>query len=190
MDHFMWTKTLILCSRSLKRVTENIDIAMENVAMSRGSNTRDTYALVQKAIDVIERKKRIINLRVITNDMLKSIPLEKRHILSCRYFLGDSMAAIAAAGGISIRSAYRRLNAAIQACADHLLCMGFDSAYLEKTYGGERWMMLEMRRFDERDSDEFIGAEEEDEDLPDRSTWGPGGYHSRGSEFAVRGAGV
>lgn len=155
MDYFMWAKALLLCSKSLKRVTQSIDIAMDALALNAGRGVRDTYSLMERAADIIARKRRIINLRVITTDMLNSLAADKRHLITCRYILDDTAAAISAAEGIPIRSVYRRLNTAVTACADYLRCMGFDAAYFEERYGKEKWIMSTLKKFNEKEEEEF-----------------------------------
>ena len=188
MDYLMWAKALVLCVRSFKRVTDNIDAVLEGMAMSRGKSARDTYSLMERAIDVIMRKQRIINLRVITTDMLNSLPDDKRHILTCRYVLSDTIAAIAKSGDISVRSVYRKLHAALLTCGDYLMKMGFDAGYFEKKYGKERWIFSTIRRFEAQEDAELSTAAAADGDLPRHNTWVCGGSQDQLSGDGVGGA--
>ena len=151
----MWAKALLLCNRHLKGVIGNIDVAMDTLAKCSGTGARETYEIMEYAADLIARKIRIINLRVITADMLNSLPHEKRRLLTGRYVYRANVKAFAEAEGVPVRSVYRRADGALQSCAEYLQAEGFDSEYFESRYRDERWIVSHLRKFSEKESIEY-----------------------------------
>ena len=156
MDCFMWAKALLLCNRHLKSVIGNIDVAMDTLAKCSGAGVRDTYEIMERAADLIARKIRIISLKVITADMLNSLPQEKRKILTGRYICHGSVRAFAEAEGLPARCIYRRTDGALQACAEYLRLAGFDNTYFESRYGNEKWIIRLYRHSLRQDSAEYV----------------------------------
>ena len=148
MDFILWAKALLVCFRRFKRVIGEIDITMDTVALCSGTGTRDTFEVLERAADLIARKVRILNLRVITGQMLASLPQDKRRILYDRFIEGESAAAVAGKEGLTLRAVYRALNGSVSVCADYLKNAGFDGAYFEKRYGSEGWIMCNLRKLE------------------------------------------
>lgn len=151
MDYFMWAKAILLCGRRLKRVIGELDVTMDTLALCSGTGAQDAYGVMEHAADVIARKTRIINLRVITGDMLDSLPQDMRRLLALRYVSGSSAEELSRNLGIPLRSLYRRLDKAIAACADYLKRMGFDNEYFERYYGDEHWIISRFKKFTEKE---------------------------------------
>ena len=144
----MWAKALLLCCRHLKSVIANIDITMETLAKCSGTGAQDTYEIMERAADLIARKVRLLNLRIITADMLGSLPQDKRHILDSRYIYNVSAKAFAETERLPMRTVYRSIDGALAVCAEHLAERGYDGNYFESRYNNERWIISNLKRFD------------------------------------------
>ena len=139
-----WAKALLLCNRSFGRVIGELDVAMDTLAVCSAAGTRDAFAVMEHAADIIQRKQRILNLKIITRDMLHSLPGAERRLLARRYITGSSAERISRDDGIGLRTFYRRLDAALALCGGYLKRKDYDNAYFEGRYGGEGWIIRKM----------------------------------------------
>ena len=152
MDCFLWAKALLLCCRHLKSVIGNIDTAMDTIAKCSGTGARDTYEIMERAADLIARKVRILNLRIITADMLNSLSYDKRRVLDSRYIYNISAKDFSETERISMRGVYRLVNGALAVCAEYLKERNYDNNYFESRYGNEKWIISNLRKHEAREA--------------------------------------
>lgn len=145
-NYVLWAETILRSHKHLKGVINSIDNSIDEMAINAGTGAQETYAIMERTADLIARKTRIITLRVIITDMLNSLNVQKRSIITSHYIDGDSVEEIAEKSKFMIPSIRTLLNSAILTCAAYLMQMGFDDEYFTKKYGNEAWLISILKK--------------------------------------------
>ena len=154
-DRFMqyWSKSVLSIYRYLETLTRAIDgLVKKNSGITYGYGYNSTYTLTSKLLKWTEKKRKMINLKVVTEDALRSLPSVYKRILILYYIDGVKSSLIAELIGVSIRTYYRKKKAALDKFAVNLAKMGFDLEYLKENYSNEKWLMRVYNSCVERDS--------------------------------------
>ena len=126
-------------------MTKSIDKIVLNTGKNSNSNElqrfQTTYFQTNKIIELIERKRKMINLKVACEQALNKIPKQSRKILMLFYIDGVKCDFVAQLLGISIRTFFRQKLKALKEFSDSLESLGFDFEYFKKEYGCESWFV-------------------------------------------------
>ncbi|MBO4412558.1 MAG: DUF1492 domain-containing protein [Clostridia bacterium] len=147
MNTKTWAKTVLTVQKYLDRVCASIDECISKKSTAAFNvNTKniyknDCFCVANYMIDLIDRKKSLINLRVICNNALKSIDRLSAKILVLKFIDRMPSATIAKLLNLSERTYFRKLNAAYENFEDYLIQNGFDAEYFENSYVNEGWIM-------------------------------------------------
>lgn len=139
-----WGKSTLYSYRYLESVVNAID----NVVKKRGLSSlcmnqasyKNAFDCANQIIDLISRKSRLINLKVIIERALCMLDNNYKRMLILTYFDNLKCEEIAKLMDISIRSYFRHKDLAINAYCSNLKVMGYDEAYFNKKYNDELWM--------------------------------------------------
>ena len=151
MQH--WSKSVLSIYRYLETLTRAIDGLVKknsNLSFNYGHNT--TYTLASKILKWTEKKRKMINLKVVTAEALVSMPSIYKRILVLYYVDGVKSSVIAELLGVSIRTYYRKKKAALDKFGLAMAKQGFDLDYLNKNYSSEKWLMSVYDACLEKDS--------------------------------------
>lgn len=156
----VWAKTLLSVYRYLERIAGAIDKIVEKTGLGSlnicGQNYfyNNIFTVSQKMIDLSERKVSLINAKVLVENSLKKIDAEDAEILIEKFFDGVKTREMVEAHGISMRTAFRKIDSAIKAFAGALILQGFDDARLEKMLKNEHWILQVRDRLLTKDEDD------------------------------------
>ena len=138
----LWSKSILSIYRYLETLTRAIDGLVKkssNVSFGYGSNS--TYILADKILKWAEKKRKMINLKVVTDDALQDMSSMYKRILVLYYIDGVKSSVISDLLGVSIRTYYRKKKIALDKFGLMLSKLGFDENFLKNNYGQEKWLM-------------------------------------------------
>ena len=140
-----WSKSALSIYRYLNRMTKTMDkLVVDNGKNSNHQSVQrqlSTHYQVARIIELIDRKRKMINLKVGVEQALCKLPKSDRRILSLSFIDGVTSEMIAQFMGISLRTFFRKKNKAITLFGDKLQEIGFDSKYFENEYMCEKWFV-------------------------------------------------
>ncbi len=163
-ENLVWTKTILTVYRYLERVSGAIDKIVLRSGLGSGNIYGQNYlynnvlSISQKIIDLSDRKIALINLKVLTEDILKKLKSEDVKILLDRYVDGRKYKDICLRNNISLRTVYRRLEASEIAFARFLNVRGFASDELFNMLKSEKWILSVYNHIKEKSEDFSVSA--------------------------------
>lgn len=140
-----WSKSVLSVYKYLETLSKNLDKSIYNI----GKNSNDplvqkyqtTYFQASKMLELIERKRKIINLKVAVEEALTRLPKVERRILVLTFVDGVNSELISTLLQISMRTVFRRKLKALENFAKALMTMGIDIEYFENEYNTEQWLV-------------------------------------------------
>ncbi len=165
----LWVKTILYVYKYLDSLAEAIDKLVERQALnsfyyySGLSEDNGVMAVSERIINLIDRKKRLINIKVLTDKSLENCDSEYAQILIERYIDNDKSEEIAFRHGYAMRTYFRKLSQAEEQCASKMSQMGFTSEKLEKYLAGEKWITEIYQAFSSKEIDkkDFLEIEKD-----------------------------
>lgn len=160
----LWAKTSLSVYRYLERIADAIDRLVESKAINsfyvNSSNffTNGVSVVADKIIELSERKVKLINFKVLIEKALTSCDAEQASLLIEKYFDGEKVKDIVAKHGLSMRTYFRKLNAAENAFYCELVHVGFTDEKLNQYLSSEKWIMEVMRRYAQDEKDVEVHA--------------------------------
>lgn len=153
MKNYIWAKTTLTVYRYIDRICDSIDKMVETKAMSSfyvySSNFAESSVIniADKLIALGERKKTLINLKVLVCDSLKKCNRLNAQILIEKYIDGDKSNEIAERHGLAQRSYFRKLTSAEGDFLQQMEKLGYNEEKLSTFLKGERWICEVYSRF-------------------------------------------
>lgn len=160
-NEMLWTKTVLSVYRYLERICGAIDKIVLQKALSSSNilgqnyHYNNVYSISQNLIDLSQRKVTLINLKILTEDILSEMSLKDSSILIQRYFDGKKMKEIAGGNEISMRSVFRKLANAESVFDRKLKLKGYDEKKLQEFLKDEQWILNSYSRIANDRGDEF-----------------------------------
>ena len=136
----IWSKTLLSSYNYLGRLCDSIDKIIEKTAVnsyycfSFQNSENSIENISKKIINFSKRKIDYINLKVIIEKALKSIPKISAKLLILKFIQKLSIERACELLNITLRSSYRRLNNALDEFCASLTTFGFTIEKLEVNY--------------------------------------------------------
>lgn len=140
MKEIVWGKTLLSSYTSLERLSSAIDGLVMSNSLHCGVGYNTTLNSANKILNLISRKKLLINLKVLVETVIDKMPNDYMRILVLKYFDKVKPEDILNVMEISRRSYFRKINKAVECFAKGLIKEGFDSSKLEEMVKGENWL--------------------------------------------------
>lgn len=163
MKNNTWGKTILSVYKYLDRVSEAIDkLVKENAVNSfyfTGTNQsrNGVMQVAERILNLTERKKRLINMRVLADKALIECDRGAAQILIERYMDGDSSQEIASRHNLNIRTYFRHLVSAEEKFSAIMAKYGFTDKKLNQYLAGEKWILEVYEKFNaEEQADEQI----------------------------------
>ena len=153
MKENAWTKTILTVYKYLERVSDGIDKLVTQNALNsfyaRGNKlgANGVVETSNRILELSDRKVKLVNLRVLTDEILLEMKREQAQILIEKYFDDEPGEMIAARHGLNIRTYFRRLTSAENSFTQSLLRRGFSSLKLEKYLASEKWITEVYEKF-------------------------------------------
>lgn len=123
-------------SKSIDKIVVDTGKVSHNKELSK---YQTTYCQTNKMINLMDRKRKLINLKVVIEDGLAKITKESRRILTLFYIDGITATLIAQLLGISIRTFFRQKTKALNEFCVMLEDLGYGKQFFETNYLGESW---------------------------------------------------
>ena len=141
-----WAKTIFSVYRYLPKLADSIDKIFEMKAIFSnnisGANfsTNNTLNIASSLLELTERKKALINLKVLAHKIFKNIDKMEAKTLILRFIDNFAIERIADMLNISSRTVYRKINDGLKSSALFLHTNGFDIPKLEELTQSEKWI--------------------------------------------------
>lgn len=144
MKNYNWAKTILLAHKYLERISEGIDKLVEREAMNSYfySSIRENgiTRVADKILKLTERKKRLINIKVLNEKCLSEVLPLYAKILIGRYINEESCEELAKRLNLPERTFFRRLMQAEEGFVKALCRNGFDDEKLTDYLHEEKWI--------------------------------------------------
>lgn len=140
-----WSKSALSIYRYLEKMTNTID----KIVMDIGKNSNNqilqknetTYGQASKIIEYLDRKRKMINLKVAVEDCLAKLNKTDRRILALTFIDGIKSELIAQFLGVSLRTFFRKKIEALIHFNTQMVASGFDLDFFRKEYSNEKWIL-------------------------------------------------
>ncbi len=139
-----WTKSILSIYKYLGRLSNALDKIILDVG--KGSNSvllmrsQTTYYQANKIIELMDRKRKTINLKVAVEEVMSKLSKEDRRLLTLVFIDGVKSDLVAQLFGISLRTFFRKKITALENFSTRLDKMGFTEEFFEEEYSKEPWM--------------------------------------------------
>ena len=145
MNLKIFGKTLLSVYRYLETITNAIEnlvdkTTMNSMYLSQQKNLT-TFDLSTKLLDLLDKKQKMINLKVICEKCVNQLDDQDKKILYLIYFEGVKSTMISKILNISIRTVFRRKEIALTNFEFLLRKEGYDINYFKENYSSEKWLM-------------------------------------------------
>lgn len=140
-----WSKSALAIYKYLSTMSNSIDKIV--LDMGKSSNCtlsqqyHSTYYQASKIIELMDRKRKIINLKVAVEDAIGKLDKTNRRIMTLVFFDGVKSEMVAQMLGMSIRTFFRRKQNSLVQFKNILQEIGYDEEFFESEYFGEKWFM-------------------------------------------------
>lgn len=134
-----WSKTLLTTYSYLETICGAIDKKVLTYGTS--CSTNGTEFLANKIISLTERKKFLINVKILVDSALKNIEDEKAKILVLKFVDRLKTELITSVLKMPTRTYFRKVNLAIDSFSNVLLKSGYDSTKLSQIFRSEDWIL-------------------------------------------------
>ncbi|MBO5394596.1 MAG: hypothetical protein J6A28_01655 [Clostridia bacterium] len=157
MKNNTWGKTILSVYKFLDRVSEAIDKLVKQNAFNsfyfvgQNQSQNSVMAVADRILELTERKKRLINVRVLADKALLECDRHSAQILIEKYMDGDSSQAIAERHNLNIRTYFRHLLAAEEKFCGFMSKFGYDEKKLQRYLAGEKWIMEIYQSYKEQE---------------------------------------
>lgn len=141
MEQKAWAKTLLSIYNCLENIASAIDKLVLNQGINSGKNFNTTMESANKMINLIQRKKMLINLKVLIEQTIANLDVESARILVLKFFDKVSADDCAKVMTYSRRTFFRKLDKAVESFGLNLKVNGYTSASLFETFKKESWIM-------------------------------------------------
>ena len=140
-----WSKTALSVYRYLESMTETVNKKIINTGSSSNKEGlqkyQTTYFQTNQMIELIERKRKFINLKVAVEETLATLSNIDRRILVLSYVDGVTNVIIAQLLNISLRTLFRKKASAIERLSDTMKKFGLNEDFFVSEYSNEPWFM-------------------------------------------------
>ncbi len=151
----IWAKTILKSYRYLERIADAIDRMIENrglYSMNQNSNNyfyTNIWSVSEKLIELSERKIKLINLKILTEQALSKCGKDYANLLISKYINNNSNEKIIEKYKLSTRTFFRKIERAEQRFENVLELLGFDNENLNEFLRDEKWIIVVKQRYEE-----------------------------------------
>ena len=149
----LWIKTLLSIQSSLPEIIKSIDKIIEINASSLSfvndiyNTERSTYAQVEKVIDLTERKNKLLNIYLISKNLMSCISEDDRLFLKRKYIFNWTADDLALEYQISIRTVFRRIEKLIEQIYERIRGKNWSVNFINLQVKDESWLLEKFYHF-------------------------------------------
>lgn len=147
MKQKIWAKTLLTTYNCLEPISDAIDKLVISQGVNSCCNNLTTLENAEKIINLIQRKKNMVNLKVIIENVMASLEPQSARILIMKYFDKVKPEVCFSLLGLSRRTYFRKIDKAIDEFSIHLKNFGYTSETLEQILKKENWIKEYFNHF-------------------------------------------
>ena len=140
-----WSRSTLSIYKYLLSMSNAIDKSISDTGKNSNSVTlqkyQTTYFQTNKILELMDRKRKIINIKVAVENALAKLSRNDRRILTLSYVDGVKCEMIANIMGVSLRTYFRRKNSALDKFATMLEAIGYDEEFFVSEYSCEKWFL-------------------------------------------------
>ena len=126
-------------------MSNSIDKVVLDMGKSSNCSTsqkyHSTFYQTSKIIELMDRKRKMINLKIAVEDAISKMDKTNRRLLTLVFIDGAKCEMIAKIIGVSLRTFFRKKISAWKQFASLLEEMGYDEEFFISEYSSERWFM-------------------------------------------------
>lgn len=156
MKQKIWAKTLLASYNSLQTIADAVDNLVVTQGVNSGKNNLTTIESAERIINLIQRKKLLVNLKILVDSIIAKLDTLSARLLIMRYLDNIKPDICFDILKLTRRTYFRRLDKALEEFSIKLKLNGYTSEILENLVGKEHWIKehyniffkQEMSRFD------------------------------------------
>lgn len=148
----LWIKTLLSVHSNLPEIIKSVDKIIEINASSMSFITdiynteKSTYAQVEKVIDLTERKNKLLNLFLMSKNLLSSIDEDERLFLKRKYIFGWTAEELSQEYQVSIRTVFRKTEKIIEEIFEKAKKKSWSLNFINLQVKDELWLIEKFKR--------------------------------------------
>lgn len=157
----IWTKTILTVYRYLERICGAIDkIVLQsglNSSNILGNNyfQNNIYAITDRIINLSQRKVTLINLKILTEEILMLLQPLDAQLLIEKYVDLQKCKSLSETHNIPLRTLFRKIASAEESFDSKLKIKGYSNEKLEKLLECEQWIKNVYNSFEQNDEFEI-----------------------------------
>ncbi len=136
-----WSKTLLTCYGHLETICGAIDKTVLNCGISSATSYCDAEYIAERMIALTERKKFLINLKVLIDRAFSKINSNLARVLVLKFIDGVDSETSSKVLGICPRTFFRQVNSAVEDFWHALSFMGYSSERFKQMFKEETWII-------------------------------------------------
>jgi len=147
MKSNIWAKTLLTVYPYLVKIADAIDRMVERKALNSFYVTssdflkNNVYDVVDKILELSERKVVLINIKILVEDCLKECDKLHAKLLIAKYISKKKSCEISSLLSMPTRTYFRKIKLAENEFEHNLSKLGFDSIKLNNYLKNEEWII-------------------------------------------------
>ena len=141
MENKAWAKTLLGIYRYLETICESIDDVVKKTSLGGFGRVNDTKFSAEKLIELTEKKRNLINLKIIIENCLVKLPDSCIRILTLFYLDNVKAKNLSEMYQINIRTFFRRKSVALTKFTNALVGAGYNCIYFLNLLKNEKWIL-------------------------------------------------
>ena len=148
----LWIKTLLSVHSNLPEIIKSVDKIIEINASSMSFITdiynteKSTYAQVEKVIDLTERKNKLLNLFLMSKNLLSSIDEDDSLFLKRKYIFGWTAEELSQEYQVSIRTIFRKTEKIIEEIFEKAKRKSWSLNFINLQVKDELWLIEKFKR--------------------------------------------
>ena len=148
----LWIKTLLSVHSNLPEIIKSVDKIIEINASSMSFITdiynteKSTYAQVEKVIDLTERKNKLLNLFLMSKNLLSSIDEDDSLFLKRKYIFGWTAEELSQEYQVSIRTIFRKTEKIIEEFFEIAKKKSWSLNFINLQVKDELWLIEKFKR--------------------------------------------
>ena len=140
MKQKIWSKTLLATYNCLETISNAIDSIVISQGIGSGRNNLTTMQSAERIINLIQRKKLLINLKVLIEKVIARLDSKVARILVLKFFDKLKPEICMEVLKLTRRTYFRRVNSAINEFGEMLESFGYTDDVLSKMLDKENWI--------------------------------------------------
>ncbi|MGN0796675.1 MAG: hypothetical protein ACI4M5_00535 [Christensenellales bacterium] len=128
----IWVKTALRAYGTLDRVADTLDKLLMSTGLKGFNYLGDVTVLFDKMLEMVKRKERIVNLKVLVEQVFAKMDDKLVDVLRLRYVQDCNYSSIAQGEGVCLKTAFRRCSIALATFEEICLSLGCDKRWFEQ----------------------------------------------------------